>query len=83
MGVMSCSRKGCPEIMCQTYIDGIGHICYDCQKEFQEVMGEDAELSEQHMYEQLKAFMTTEPRHPHGGSEQVTVSQFFNKYKRE
>ena len=34
MGVKSCSRKNCENIMCDTYIDNIGYICDECQKEF-------------------------------------------------
>jgi len=34
MGVMSCHRKCCENIMCDTYIDGIGYVCNDCQTEF-------------------------------------------------
>lgn len=38
MGVMSCSRKKCENIMCQTYIDDVGYICYECTVEFKEYL---------------------------------------------
>ncbi len=34
MGVLSCSRRGCDNIMCDTCVQGIGYICWDCQDEF-------------------------------------------------
>lgn len=34
MGVMSCHRNGCTNIMCDTYVLGLGYICSDCKDEF-------------------------------------------------
>ncbi len=34
MGVMSCSRDSCPNIMCDTYVYEIGYVCNECQHEF-------------------------------------------------
>jgi hypothetical protein len=34
MGVLSCSRRGCKNIMCDIYIPEIGYVCYECRKEF-------------------------------------------------
>ncbi len=34
MGVMTCSRERCHSIMCDTYVNGIGYVCADCQEEF-------------------------------------------------
>lgn len=36
MGVMPCSRRNCSHILCYTYIESIGYICDECQKEFKE-----------------------------------------------
>ena len=38
MGVMSCSRKECPHVMCNTYISKVGYLCEDCQKEFKDIL---------------------------------------------
>jgi len=38
MGVKSCCRKGCDEIMCFAYVDDIGYICRDCVEEFKLIM---------------------------------------------
>ena len=34
MGVMSCSRKCCDNIMCRTYVNEVGYVCSSCQEEF-------------------------------------------------
>ena len=34
MGVKKCSRRGCDNLMCQTYVDRIGYVCRECQMEF-------------------------------------------------
>lgn len=38
MGVMSCSRDSCTRIMCDTYVQGIGYICPECQNEFKKYL---------------------------------------------
>ena len=34
MGVRECCRKNCGNIGCDTHINDIGYICYECQREF-------------------------------------------------
>jgi hypothetical protein len=36
MGVKSCGRKGCSNIMCDLYIPWLGYICNDCKREFEQ-----------------------------------------------
>ena len=38
MGVMSCHRRDCENIMCDTYVQGAGYICWECKKEFKEYL---------------------------------------------
>ncbi len=33
MGVMSCNRRGCENIMCNRYSSEYGYICQDCFEE--------------------------------------------------
>lgn len=33
MGVMSCSRRGCDNVMCDRYSPEFGHICHECFNE--------------------------------------------------
>jgi len=36
MGVMGCDRKGCKNIMCNTYAQEIGYVCYECKTELED-----------------------------------------------
>ena len=36
MGVMSCCRNSCEEIMCHTYSSITGYICSDCKHELEQ-----------------------------------------------
>jgi len=35
MGVMSCFRNNCDSIMCDTWVEPVGYICYECKTEFE------------------------------------------------
>ena len=35
---MSCSRPQCGSIMCDDYVNLIGYVCSDCQKEFKKFL---------------------------------------------
>lgn len=34
MGVLTCSRRDCDNIMCAYYVPSVGYICNDCKDEF-------------------------------------------------
>ena len=34
MGVMTCNKNGCTNIMCRTYVNKVGYICDECQESF-------------------------------------------------
>ena len=83
MGVMSCSRYGCENIMCDTYVDGVGYVCYDCQKEFEKYLkkkGLNPETEGQ-IKKHLKDFMETEKDEYVEGKE-MDVDEFFRSYTR-
>jgi hypothetical protein len=66
--------------MCDTYIGGIGYICYDCQSEFKEYLnfiGKD-NLSESDIKICLKEFIDSDKDKYSKGNE-ITVDDFFNK----
>jgi len=78
---MSCSRKGCENIMCDTYIDGAGYICYECKSEFNLYL---RQLDNEVKYEggikrELIKFMDTEKDEFVKG-EVISVDDFFSKY---
>lgn len=80
MGVMSCSRKNCGNIMCDTYIDDVGYICWECQKEFKAYMADKNlnEANEHQLKSELKTFIMIEK----GvfDDEIINVDDFFKKY---
>jgi len=88
MGVMPCSRKDCDNIMCDTYVDGIGYVCYDCQKEFKEFSQrensdddrENVDIdTEGNIRKKLSTFMET-PKDNY--KDNMSVEDFFNKHTR-
>lgn len=83
MGVKTCHRNGCDSIMCDTYVDGIGYVCYDCQKEFKEYLAINGITTdtEGKIKKELKKFMATEKGEFEGG-QQMTIDEFFNSYTR-
>jgi len=84
MGVMSCFRKGCENIMCDTYVSGIGYICYDCKGEFEYRYPD--KYSENKLLKKLEKFMDTEKRYREIkviDSSGITVYDFFKSFSRE
>jgi len=82
MGVLSCSRNHCSNIMCDTYVDGVGYVCWECRKEFEEYMtttGEMGELNEGKIIRHLKKFMDTN-KGEYTNGDKMTVSDFFKQY---
>jgi len=79
MGVMSCSRRDCENIMCNTHVSGIGYICNDCQAEFKRTLDYDEYevVKEDDIIKELKKFMETTPTQ--GSDEKITIREFFSK----
>jgi hypothetical protein len=84
MGVMSCSRRNCENIMCRTYVDRIGYICSDCQSEFEDYLKSKniKVLSEYQMTIELRLFMESDKDKFKMGTE-VNVEDFFRSYTRD
>lgn len=77
MGVMSCSRASCENIMCDTYVEKIGYICWECKEEFKTFFDADSyvNLTEGKILTELEKFM----KHPKTSSETTTINEFFDK----
>ena len=59
MGVKGCYRSGCSNIMCDTYIDGAGYLCSECQTEFEEFMKDkETEMTREYFLKFVKQFMS-------------------------
>lgn len=83
MGVTSCSRRGCDSVMCDTHIDTIGNICWECKKEFKEFLLEfnTDPKTEREIRDHLEIFMFTE-KSKYSKSPEITVDEFFNNNTR-
>lgn len=83
MGVMSCSRKSCENIMCDTYVNSVGYVCYDCQREFEDYLKSNQlnPETEGQIEKELKTFMDTEKDFYREGNE-MSVGQFFKQHTR-
>jgi hypothetical protein len=81
---MSCSRSSCPSIMCDTYVDGVGYVCRECQTEFKEYLVSNGIVvnTEGEIKRELKKFMDTEKDTYTKGAE-MSVCDFFNSYSRD
>lgn len=80
MGVMSCSKKGCENIMCDTYINGIGYICNECQFEFKKYLERNNlnPETEGQIKAELEKFMAVEKFY--SSEVKMSVNQFFLSY---
>lgn len=80
MGVMMCSREGCYNIMCDTYIQGIGHICEDCKRDFRAQFAPYVVRNGQ-MPMLLERFMRTEPLDRETGA--GIIEEYFKEHTRQ
>lgn len=77
MGVRSCSCHDCENIMCDTYVPGVGHICQDCQNIFKE-MYKGQHLTNSEMVYELNKFIAI--RKMYRDEVKTTPEQFFEKF---
>lgn len=82
--VMSCSRSACENIMCDTYVNGIGYVCNDCQKEFKQYLNKEGieATTETEIHTSLEVFMeTTSFYYPQ--RIEMNVDEFFKSYTQD
>lgn len=79
MGVLNCSRKGCDNIMCDTYVESVGYICYECQEEFKEHLQRNDLVfnTDEQIIKELKKFMTI-----YKEGKQIDINNFFKERTR-
>jgi len=78
MGVNRCSRNGCENIMCDTYIPAVGLICNNCQEEFKRFSGISM-YTEEDLIEELKLFMDMEKEEEKEINEEY-IQRFFERH---
>lgn len=83
MGVMSCSRKDCENIMCDTYVNGIGYVCGECQREFKEYVESEGktDLTEGEIKRELEKFMST-AKDSYVQGYKMDIDDFFDQHSR-
>jgi hypothetical protein len=82
MGVMTCSRRDCDEIMCNTYIPDVGYICNDCKSDFHKHCDETGinPDNEYDIKEELKDFMKESKTEFTESRNKMTINEFFNNH---
>ena len=83
MGVMSCSRKECEHIMCNTYVNSVGYVCGECQSEFKEYLQSEGktDLREGEIERELKGFMNT-AKDDYVQGDKIDINEYFAQYSR-
>lgn len=68
--------------MCQTYIDEIGYICYECKEEFRDFVQQSTFQPENK--NQIDTLMTTfmATTKDSFSGEKMTIDEYFNKFER-
>jgi len=69
--------------MCDTYIEGIGYVCRECQEEFKLYL-QKTNINVEYEYDivvALNIFMSI-PKGRYSDSEEMTVDKFFSKHTR-
>lgn len=82
MGVNSCDRNGCKNILCDTYIPDIGCICNECQQEFRENFIQnfgEYSIERSVILNELHIFMET-PKPVRYSNSLTSVHDFFDDY---
>ena len=79
MGVMSCSRKDCKNILCDTYIPEVGYLCSGCIEEFKELYSNN-KMTNGEIIEALQTFISI-PRMYRDTPN--SINDFFKQYTNE
>lgn len=83
MGVMTCDKKGCDNILCDTLIEQNYYICNECKDEFKIwIQGQIVLCPESHDYmlDKFKEFMNIKKRSRRIKIVSDAVDNFFNSY---
>jgi len=80
MGVMACDRKGCSNILCDTYVSSVGYVCGSCKYEFKEWLEtrNSYPSTEKEINDELKIFMATDVD-SFKDSPKMSVDEFFKE----
>jgi hypothetical protein len=82
MGVLSCSRSGCGNIMCDIYIPSVGYVCDECKEEFKEYIAMHPIDNEDEIIMALRDFMES-TKEIFDKKYSIRIDQFFEKYDKK
>lgn len=84
MGVLSCDKNGCDNIMCDTCVNGEYYVCYECKDDFKNWIKTQSPLyldSTEFIYDKFKEFMAMEKKNGyHDIDTDQAIDKFFNEY---
>lgn len=82
MGVLTCVRMGCNNILCDTYVSGIGYICEECQLEFKRYLSNNGIIAKKEgkIRRELKTFVDTWKDDYTSSNDNDAVDDFFENY---
>lgn len=78
MGVRTCSKNGCTNIRCRTYVDWVGYICEECQESFM-TSKLSVVSSEKELIKNLNKWMKKEKKVNVGNG--IDIRKFFDNCK--
>jgi hypothetical protein len=81
MGVLACVRRGCSNIMCDTYVPDIGYICEECQLEFKRYLSNNGIVTrtDDKIRRELKTFIDIY-KGSYESNIETNVDDFFENY---
>lgn len=82
MSVLSCDKRGCSNIMCDTCVCGQYYICNDCKEDFKKWLTKQSPLylhSNEFIYDKFKEFMDIEKEYSNYNDDiDEVVDDFFD-----
>lgn len=81
MGVLSCDRLGCNNIMCDILVPEVGYMCYECVSEFKQYAKSANPQTQGELIVLLKKFMGI--RREDLDTTPVDIDQFFEEHRRD
>ena len=76
---MSCSKRDCENIMCDTYVDGVGYVCWECKDMFKQWMS-TSETHPGRIKQEFEAFMNEHKSDFSFYDASFLVDEFFEQY---
>jgi hypothetical protein len=80
---MNCTRRKCDNIMCSTYVNSVGYICYECKSEFKDYLSKKGldPKTEYQIIKEIEKFILT-PVHTYVDGNEITIDDFFDNCSR-